>query len=70
MIDPTIVTSTMKEVMAAIVDAKTAGISFFKPGSLIFKFPIDTSGATIEFEVRMDWYAITQEKEDELWPTK
>lgn len=66
-IDSKIVTTTMKEVMAAVVDAQAAGITFQKPGSLTFKFPIDTSGATVEFDVNMDWYGITPAKEDELW---
>jgi len=32
-----------------------------------FTIPIDPSGATVQFELRMDWYAGA--KEDELWPT-
>jgi len=60
---------TLKELMTSIVAAREAGFPCEKPGSVKFVFPVDgTVGASVEFEVRMDWYAGA--KENELWPTK
>jgi hypothetical protein len=59
---------TLKELMTSIVTAKEAGFPCDKPGSVKFTFPVDgTTGAFVEFEVRMDWYAGADEKV--LWPT-
>lgn len=64
-IDSKVITNTMSDVMKAFRDAEATGISFMKPDSLKFVFPLTTG--SVEFEVRMNWYGITQEKEDELW---
>lgn len=58
---------TMKEIMLAVKEAQAGGIPFRAPGSLLFSFPVDLDGATVEFEVAMDWYAITKDEEDVLW---
>jgi len=64
-LDLKVITTTMIDVMKAFRDAEATGISFIKPDSIKFQFPL-TSGS-VEFDVRMNWYGITPEKEDELW---
>jgi len=61
------VSVVLKELMVSVVAAQKAGIPCGHPGSVTFTIPIDPSGATVQFELRMDWYAGA--KEDELWPT-
>jgi hypothetical protein len=63
------VETTLKELMTSVTAAQRAGIPCRNPGSVKFTFPIDgVSGAFVEFEVSMDWYAGADEKA--LWPTE
>jgi len=57
----------LRELMTSVRAAQASGIPCGHPGSVKFTIPIDAAGATVEFELRMDWYAGAQE--DELWPT-
>ena len=65
-ISRTQVQEIITEVMASVENARRAGYPCMKPNSILFIFPVkDVAGATVQFELHLDWYAGADEAS--LW---